>query len=133
MSYDLKVSVVACCHSKRRLISLVKTSSVCYGGIKGFFLSSFQYTPDMEFNKFVTLWIFSLCLVEKCWTDRTGSCSPEIQAVENGVSNGVSGRFLIILIMCENSLLLYFVYSPVEFREAPLVGRECISVCATSL
>lgn len=37
MSYDPKFSVVACWHSKRRLISLVKTSLVCYGGIKVFF------------------------------------------------------------------------------------------------
>lgn len=30
--------------------------------------------------------------------------------------------------------ILYFVYPPVEFsREAPLVGRECITVCTTSL
>lgn len=64
-----------------------------------FFVFLPVHTPDMEFNKFVTLWIFSLCLVEKCWTDRTSSSTPEIQVVENGVS----GKLLIILIMCENS------------------------------
>lgn len=79
----------------------------------------------MELNKFVTLWIFSLCLAEKCWTDKTSPCSPEIQVVENEVS----GKLLIILVMCERSLHLCFVYSPVEFSdEAPLVGEECITV-----
>lgn len=65
----------------------------------------------MEFNKFMTLWIFSLCLVEKSWTERTGSSNSEIQVGENGVS----GKILIILLMCENRLLLYFVYAPVDF------------------
>lgn len=82
----------------------------------------------MELNKFVTLWILFLCLVEKCWTDRSSTCSPEIQAVENAVSGKLlSCKLLIILIMCENNLLLYLVYPPVAFsREAPLFGRECV-------
>lgn len=49
----------------------------------------------MELNKFVTLWIFSLCLVDKSWTDRTNSSSPEIQVAVNGVS----GELLIFLVL----------------------------------
>lgn len=67
----------------------------------------------MELNQFVTLWIFSLCLVDKSRTDRTSSSSPEIQAV----GNGVSGELLIIFLFfwCCESLLLYLVHPPVEF------------------
>lgn len=80
--------------------------------LRFFSLSYFQYTPDMELNKFVTLWILFLCLVEKCWTDRSSTCSPEIQAVENAVSGKLlSSKLLIILIMCENNLLLYLCLS----------------------
>lgn len=100
---------------------------MCDYGIRFFSLSYFQYTPDMELNKFVTLWILFLCLVEKCWTDRSSTRSPEIQVVENAVSGKLSYKLLIILIMCENNLLLYLVYPPVAFsREAPLFGRECV-------
>ncbi|XP_056905418.1 stromal interaction molecule 1a isoform X2 [Takifugu flavidus] len=41
----------------------------------------------MELNKFMTLWIFSLCLVDKSRTDKTSSSSPEIQVAGNGVSD----------------------------------------------
>lgn len=124
MSYELKVSVVASCHSKWRLISLYRFVIVLLRVFFFLFLSSLQYTPDMDFNKFVTLWIFSLCLVEKCWTDRTSSGSPEIQVVETGVS----GKLLIILVLCENSLLLYFIYSPVEFSGDWLAGNVLLFV-----
>ncbi|XP_050934902.1 stromal interaction molecule 1a isoform X4 [Lates calcarifer] len=41
----------------------------------------------MEFNKFVTLWIFCLCLVGESWTEKTSSPTPDSQIVENGVSD----------------------------------------------
>lgn len=78
----------------------------------------------MELNKFVTLWIFSLCLVDKSRTDRTSSSSPEIEVV----GNGVSGEILIFFFFwsCE-SLLLYLVHPPVELSTgAPGLGRECL-------
>lgn len=123
LSYNLKV--VPCSWNKQNL-SKLRCFIVCY-----VFLSFFQYTPDMEVYKFVTLSIFSLCLVEKSRTDRTISCSSEIQVVETGVA----GKLLIILFMFESSLLLYSVYSPVELsRETPLVGRGIYySLCHISV
>uniref|UniRef100_A0A3B4U873 Stromal interaction molecule 1a n=1 Tax=Seriola dumerili TaxID=41447 RepID=A0A3B4U873_SERDU len=41
----------------------------------------------MEFNKFVTLWIFCLCLVGESWTDKTSSPTSDSQIVENEVSD----------------------------------------------
>nr|XP_020472500.1 stromal interaction molecule 1-like isoform X2 [Monopterus albus] len=41
----------------------------------------------MEFNKFVTLWIFNLCLVGECWTELPSSPSQDNQIIENGVSD----------------------------------------------
>lgn len=97
-SHDLKVSVVVCWNNEYKVFHCSKKAMVCYDcGIKAFLFSSFQYTPNMDFNKFMTLWIFSLCLVEKSWTQRTSSSNSEIQVVENAVS----GKIMIILLMCE--------------------------------
>ncbi|XP_034722537.1 stromal interaction molecule 1-like isoform X3 [Etheostoma cragini] len=41
----------------------------------------------MEFNKLVTLWIFSLCLVGESWTEKSSSPTSDSQIVENGVSD----------------------------------------------
>lgn len=49
-------------------------------------LLSFQCTPVMEFNKFVTLWIFCLCLVGESWSEKPSSSTADSQVVENGVS-----------------------------------------------
>ncbi|XP_067363255.1 stromal interaction molecule 1a isoform X2 [Channa argus] len=41
----------------------------------------------MEYNKFVILWIFYLCLIGESWTEKPTSPTPDIQqSVENGVS-----------------------------------------------
>lgn len=118
MFYVLKVSVVACRNNKQRFNQLSKMYDG--RGIEAC-LSSFQFTPDMDFNKFVTLWIFSLCLVEKSRTDRTSSSSPEIQVVENGVS----GKLLIILALCEYTVV--FCSSTMSLAEKHhCFGRECL-------
>ncbi|XP_068173814.1 stromal interaction molecule 1a isoform X2 [Antennarius striatus] len=41
----------------------------------------------MEFNKFVTLWIFCSCLLGESWTEKTSPLTPENQIVENGLSD----------------------------------------------
>ncbi|XP_071352393.1 stromal interaction molecule 1a isoform X2 [Trachinotus anak] len=41
----------------------------------------------MEFNKFVTLWIFCFCLLGESWADKSSSSTPDSQIVENGVSD----------------------------------------------
>lgn len=49
----------------------------------------------MELNKFVTLWIFYLCLVGESWTDKPTPTTPDSQVVENGMSGELKTCFYL--------------------------------------